>query len=355
MNDSPLTTTDLNSILNPQADQVFFSEQINGKELSEKAIESTLRPQNLSEFVGQKQVVEQLQVLLKSAQKRKDFPDHILFAGPPGLGKTTLSMIVAKEMETDLKITSGPSLTHAGDLAAILSSLQEGEILFIDEIHRLAKSVQEMLYIAMEDFRVDVVVGKGIGSSSIALPLPKFTVVGATTRAGLLPGPLRDRFGFTAQMEFYTPEELQKIILASAIKLNILIDSDASLEIANRSRGTARIANRLLRRVRDWKEVNSTQHKSISLQDAKNALLLYQVDNLGLDYLDKKVLLALENKFSGGPVGIKTLASSISEETDTIEEVAEPFLVRLGFMSRTSRGRIITQKGQDYILNQERQ
>lgn len=317
---------------------------------SEKSAEMALRPKTLDEFVGQKVVRQQLEIVLKSAIKRDDCPDHMLFSGPPGLGKTTLSMIVANEMGVNLKITSGPSLTHAGDLAAMLSSLEGGEVLFIDEIHRLAKTVQEMLYIAMEDFRVDIIVGKGVGSTSLALPLPKFTVIGATTRSGLLPGPLRDRFGFIAQMDYYDTKDLTQIIKASAKKLAIKIDDQSAKEIASRSRGTARIANRLLRRVRDYCEVHGDG--KINFDHTLEALKIYQIDPRGLDILDQKVLKTIVHKFNGGPVGLSSLASALSEEEDTIASVSEPFLVREGFLSRTQSGRITTDDGVKYVLNE---
>jgi Holliday junction DNA helicase RuvB len=264
----------------------------------------------------------------------------VLLAGPPGLGKTTLAMIVAAEMGTSLRLTSGPAIQHAGDLAAILSGLQEGDILFIDEIHRLARTAEEMLYLAMEDFRVDVVVGKGPGATSIPLTLPPFTVVGATTRSGLLPAPLRDRFGFTAHLEFYEVEDLERVVHRSAGLLGVPIDAAAAHEIASRSRGTPRIANRLLRRVVDFAQVNGDG--TVSLKSARGALTLFEVDTLGLDRLDRAVLDALCRRFGGGPVGLTTLAVTVGEEAETVETVAEPYLVREGFMVRTPRGRAAT-------------
>jgi Holliday junction DNA helicase RuvB len=266
--------------------------------------------------------------------------DHVLFAGPPGLGKTTLAMIVAQEMGMPLRLTSGPALQHAGDLAALLSDIREGEVLFVDEIHRMARTAEEMLYMAMEDFRVDIVVGKGPGSTSIPLDVPRFTLIGATTRSGLLPAPLRDRFGFTAQLDFYEPEELARIVVRSAGLLDVGIDTDAVNEISLRSRGTPRIANRLLRRVRDFAQVNQASH--IDLACAQGALELFEVDALGLDRLDRSVLLALVDSFGGGPVGLSTLAVAVGEERETVEEVAEPFLVRAGLLARTPRGRVAT-------------
>ena len=306
----------------------------------ERAIETALRPKTLAEFIGQQTVRQQLELVLHGAKGRGTTPDHILLAGPPGLGKTTLAMIIANELAMPIRITSGPAIQHAGDLAAILSSLSEGEVLFLDEIHRMSRPAEEMLYMAMEDFRVDVIVGKGPGATAIPLELPPFTLVGATTRSGLLPAPLRDRFGFTAHMEFYEPADLEKVVHRSARLLDLDVDAEAAGEIASRSRGTPRIANRLLRRVRDFAEVKGDGRGTV--EAARAALAVYEVDERGLDRLDRAVLGALLNLFQGGPVGLSTLAVAIGEETDTVEEVAEPFLVRQGLLARTPRGRIAT-------------
>ncbi len=306
----------------------------------DQAVEAALRPKDLGEFVGQEKVRRQLDLVLKAARQRGATADHVLLSGAPGLGKTTLSMIIAAEMDAPIRITSGPAIQHAGDLAAILSSLQEGEVLFLDEIHRMSRPAEEMLYMAMEDFRVDVIVGKGPGATAIPLELPPFTLVGATTRAGLLPPPLRDRFGFTGHMEFYAPAELERVIARSAGLLDVVIDAEGAAEIAGRSRGTPRIANRLLRRVRDFAQVRADGRITRAVSVA--ALEVYEVDGRGLDRLDRSVLDALLRLFGGGPVGLSTLAVAVGEERETVEEVAEPFLVREGLLARTPRGRVAT-------------
>lgn len=313
----------------------------------ERAAETALRPRRLEEFIGQPVVREQLGLVLEAAIRRGRTPDHVLLAGPPGLGKTTLSMIIAHEVGGNLRLTSGPAITHAGDLAAILSGIEEGDVLFIDEIHRLARPAEEMLYLAMEDFRVDIVVGKGPGATAIPLSIPHFTVVGATTRAGLLPAPLRDRFGFTAHLDFYSEADLERVLLRSASLLGAELAERAAEEIAGRSRGTPRIANRLLRRVQDWAQVRGTG--DLDLPAAQAALEVFEVDQRGLDRLDRGVLLALIDRFAGGPVGLGTLAVAVGEEPETVESVAEPFLVREGLMLRTARGRVATQAAYTHL------
>ncbi len=310
------------------------------QDTSDLAFEAALRPRTLGEFVGQTKVREQLGLLLEAARIQGRTPDHILLAGPPGLGKTTLANIVAAESGRAIRQTSGPTIQHAGDLAAILTSLSAGEILFIDEIHRMSKAAEEMLYLAMEDFRVDVMVGKGAGASSIPLDLEPFTLIGATTRSGMLPNPLRDRFGFTAHLEYYEPAELAQVVQRAAERLEVQISEDAVAEIGKRSRGTPRIANRLLRRVRDFGLVAGVAR--IEISHALGALKLYEVDELGLDRIDRAILEILTKRFAGKPVGLSTLAASVGEEQDTIDSVVEPYLVRQGLVLRTPRGRLAT-------------
>jgi Holliday junction DNA helicase RuvB len=306
----------------------------------EPEVDASLRPRRLDDFVGQGKVREQLQLVLESAVRRGRPPDHILLSGPPGLGKTSLAMIVAAELGVPIRVTSGPAIERAGDLAAVLTSLTDSEVLFIDEIHRIARPAEELLYMAMEDGRVDVMIGKGPGATAIPLELAPFTLVGATTRAGLLTGPLRDRFGFTAHLDFYGPDELVTVLTRSATLLGVELRPDGAEQIASRSRGTPRVANRLLRRVRDYAEVRADG--VVTAQVARAALDVYDVDGLGLDRLDRAVLNALLLRFGGGPVGVGTLAVAVGEEVETIEEVAEPFLVRAGLLARTSRGRVAT-------------
>jgi holliday junction DNA helicase RuvB len=306
----------------------------------EREVEAALRPRRLDDFVGQPRVREQLGLVLTSALRRGRPPDHVLLSGAPGLGKTSLALIIAAELGAGVRVTSGPAIERAGDLAAVLTALGEGDVLFIDEIHRIARPAEELLYVAMEDFRVDVVVGKGPGATAIPLEVAPFTLVGATTRAGLLTGPLRDRFGFVGHMDFYEPAELEQVLSRSAGLLGVQLRPDGADEVARRSRGTPRIANRLLRRVRDFAEVRADG--VVDREVARAALRVYEVDDLGLDRLDRAVLDALVRRFGGGPVGISTLAVAVGEEPQTVEEVSEPYLVRAGLLARTPRGRVAT-------------
>lgn len=320
------------------SDEKILSPNSEGEDLH---VEGALRPQSLNEFIGQARIKEQLNLVVAASKKRGHITDHILLAGPPGLGKTTLAHIIAQEIGSGIRLTSGPTLQRAGDVAAILSSITEGEILFIDEIHRMSRPAEEMLYLAMEDFRVDIIVGKGPGATAIPLELPRFTLVGATTRAGLLPSPLRDRFGFTAQLDFYEPSELVEVVKRSAELLKIAVEHEALVEIASRSRGTPRIANRLLRRVRDYGDVHGAGI-GLGSNEVRAALDLYEIDGLGLDRLDRALIRAIIERFGGGPVGLTTMAMAVGEESETIESVCEPFLLRAGLLARTPRGRMAT-------------
>ncbi|MDI6603559.1 MAG: Holliday junction branch migration DNA helicase RuvB [Thermoanaerobacteraceae bacterium] len=315
--------------------------------IQEDASEFSLRPKKLSEYIGQTKVKEELRIYIEAAKLRKEPLDHVLLFGPPGLGKTTLANIISNEMGSGIRITSGPAIERAGDIAAILTNLQENDILFIDEIHRLNHSVEEILYPAMEDFELDIIIGKGPSARSLRLDLPHFTLIGATTRAGLMTSPLRDRFGVINRLEFYSVDELSEIIKRSSKILNVSISEDASKEIGRRSRGTPRIANRLLKRVRDFAQVKG--NGCIDYDIANRALDLLGVDDMGLEYLDRKILSSIIEKFQGGPVGIDTIAAAIGEESDTIVDVYEPYLMQIGFLDRTSRGRMATQLAYKYL------
>ena len=314
---------------------------------TEEKFESTLRPQKLDDYIGQKKVKDSMKICIEAAKMRNESLDHVLLYGPPGLGKTTLASIIANEMEANLKITSGPTITKPGDLAAILTNLREGDILFIDEIHRINKNIEEILYPAMEDFKVDIIIGKGPTAKSIRLNLPHFTLIGATTKAGSLSTPLRDRFGIVERLELYSVKDLKTIVKRSSKILNLDIDEKAAEEIARRSRGTPRIANRLLKRVRDYAAVLGDGE--ITLEIAKMALQKLEIDDLGLDNIDKKILETIIHHYSGGPVGLETLAATVNEETTTIEDVYEPYLMQIGFLARTARGRVVTPMAYEHF------
>ena len=320
---------------------------VSTKNFSDSEVENVLRPKTMEDYIGQEKIKSNLAVFIESAKRRGDALDHVLLYGPAGLGKTTLAHIIATTLQSQIKITSGPAIERAGDLAAILTNLNENDVLFIDEIHRLNRSIEEILYPAMEDYMLDLVLGKGPSAQNVQIPLQKFTLVGATTKAGMLSTPLRDRFGVVCRLELYTVEELTEILMGSAKRLSISIEREAAVEVAKRSRGTPRIANRLLRRVRDFALIKD--HTTVLLSDAKLALSRLEIDELGLDNIDNKLLMSMAEKFNGGPCGLETLAATINEDANTIEDMYEPYLLQIGFIARTARGRVLLKKGYEHL------
>lgn len=314
---------------------------------TEQDVENILRPKSMDGYVGQDKIKDNLAVSMAAAKMRNDALDHVLLYGPPGLGKTTLAHIIASELGTQIKVTSGPAISHQGDLAAILTNLNDRDVLFIDEIHRLNRNIEEILYPAMEDYFLDLIFGKGPSAQNVQIPLPKFTLIGATTKAGMLSSPLRDRFGLICRLENYTEDQLTEIVERAAEMLNVKIEKQAACEIGKRSRGTPRIANRLLRRVRDYAMVKG--HETVLLEDAKNALKMMEIDELGLDSVDVNLLKSMAEKFNGGPCGLDTLAATVNEDANTIEDVYEPYLLQLGFIARTPRGRVLLKSGYEHI------
>lgn len=313
----------------------------------DRQVEQTLRPSSFSEYIGQEKLKKNLKVFIEACKQRNESLDHILLSGPPGLGKTTLASIIARELGVDFRSTSGPVLEKGGDLAAILTNLKDKDLLFIDEIHRLNRTVEEILYLAMEDFQLDIIIGQGVGARTVKISLPKFTLIGATTKTGLLTSPLRDRFGFISRLDFYNTDELKQIVIRSSKILGIIIEDNAAYELAKRSRGTPRIANRLLKRVRDYSQVDNKD--TIDLESVKKSLLMLEIDEEGLDTMDRKILAVIIDQFNGGPAGIEAISATLSEDKDTIEDVYEPYLLQKGFINRTQRGRVATKTAYDYL------